>query len=224
MKVLNKQAFDLVQFKNKIPIVGMDEVGRGALAGPVAVGACILDLNNSFPFYNLIKDSKELTKKKRQDLVGEIKEHAVWWNIAFRDNKYIEDYGINDSVRVCMLEMAEIAKRQYQETVIHPTSRVEIIEGEINVMSDHVTPPLFSENGLYRNIEKGDKLSLTIGAASIIAKVFRDEMMDQYGKEYPEYNFQQHKGYGTAGHQERIAWHGICSIHRKTFKGVREYA
>ena len=176
-------------------IAGIDEVGRGPLAGPVVAAAVILP--KDFAVLG-VDDSKKLTEKKREELFDLIMECAVCCGIGIIDNKVIDEVNILEATKLAMKQA--IAKLE-----IKP----EYILIDALTLKDITTPQ--------RGIIKGDSLSISIAAASIIAKVTRDRMMDEYHQEFPFYAFDQNKGYGTKAHYEGIEGYGICELHRKSF-------
>ncbi len=178
-----------------LAVAGCDEAGRGPLAGPVVCAACIMPLDNIIEGIN---DSKKLTDKKRRLLFAEIKEKALAYRITAIDNKIIDEINILQATRLGM------------ETVIN----------SLEIPPDIVLIDAVSKlNLIYdsKSIIKGDATSYNIAAASILAKVTRDDIMIDYDKIYPEYNFASHKGYGTSAHIAAIRKFGLTPIHRKLF-------
>jgi len=182
-------------------IAGIDEAGRGPLAGPVVASAVILPPDISI---DGVDDSKKLSSEKREILFKIIKEKALSVGIGIISSKVIDEINILEATREAMLNAVENLKI---------TPDLIIIDG--------ITPIKSSIKQL--TIKKGDSLSQSIAAASIIAKVTRDRLMLDYDARYPTYLFAKHKGYGTAEHLERIKEFGPCEIHRNSFKGVKEY-
>lgn len=182
-------------------IAGIDEAGRGPLAGPVSVAAVILPPHIFMPYLN---DSKKVTPKRREILFEEIKEKAIAWSCILIDVETID-----------RLNILEATKKGMREAL-----------SSLRVAPDAVLIDAVSLSGLSipsRSIIKGDAKSASIAAASIIAKVTRDRLMEAYDKEYPGYGFARHKGYGTAAHLEALKRYGPCPIHRKSFAPVRKY-
>ncbi len=179
-------------------IAGIDEAGRGPLAGPVVAAACILDPNN--PILGL-DDSKKLSEKKREALFVEIQEKALAYSIMQADAEVIDKINILEATKDCMRNcVAELLKTEYAPSVL-------LIDAvNLSGTGVEVVP-----------IIKGDAKSNSIAAASILAKVSRDHIMMEYDKEYPGYGFAKHKGYGTAAHYAGIRELGMCPIHRRTF-------
>ena len=176
-------------------ICGVDEAGRGPLAGPVFAAAVILNENE---IIDGINDSKKLSEKKREFLYDQIKAKALAYSIAFADEREIDEINILNATYLAMT-------RAIDNLNIRPDFA--LIDGN----------SLPSLNIPAKAIIKGDSLSFSIAAASILAKVERDRLMKKLAIEYPEYCFEKHKGYGTALHVELLKKYGPCRIHRKTF-------
>ena len=180
-------------------IAGSDEVGRGALAGPVVAAACILNLKN---LPKGINDSKQLTRLQRERLAGEIKQRAIAYSISRVEHYEIDQINIlRASLRA--MGLAIKALRPFPDHVL--------IDGHQRV------PDLDCPQS---TIIKGDCLSVSVAAASIMAKVTRDQWMKEYDEEYPGYGFASHAGYNTRMHQQAIERLGPSAIHRLTFRGV----
>lgn len=198
---------DLFEFESKAShqgfknIAGIDEAGRGPLAGPVVAAAVILPSRVNIPGLN---DSKKLSANKREELFPKIQEISVAFGLAVVDQKVID--------KINILQAARLAMKQAVET-LKITPGLLLIDGNQKIDS---TLNQWA-------IVKGDSRSLSIAAASVLAKVTRDRIMDGYHKLYPQYEFNRHKGYGTRLHRNLIQEHGPCPIHRSTFKGVSEY-
>ena len=178
-------------------IAGVDEVGRGPLAGPVVCAAVIMPLDEESIIIG-VDDSKKLSAKKREALAEEIKKRALAYTIVEVSEKEIDEINILEATKLGM-------KRALETLSITP----ETVLTDGNMTLDISFPQ--------RSIIQGDALSYSIGAASIIAKVYRDNMIDEYAKEYPQYAFDSNKGYGTAAHIQAIKEYGLCPIHRRTF-------
>ena len=176
-------------------ICGVDEAGRGPLAGPVCAAAVILPDHLELPGLN---DSKKLSDKKRRELVPLIKEQAIAYGIGLADEKEIDEINILQATYLAM----ERAIAQ-----LEGKADLALIDG--NRAKDFGLP--------VKTVVKGDSLSASIAAASILAKVTRDDMMEAYAGEYPGYGFEIHKGYGTKAHYEALTAHGPSPIHRMTF-------
>lgn len=184
-------------------IAGVDEVGRGPLAGPV-VTACVV-LPEDFDVLG-VDDSKKLSEKKREELYDKILSKAVAYGIGMCDNHVIDEINILEATKKAMTEAVMNADAMLREKC---GSGIEHILIDALTLRGVEIP----QTGLI----KGDANSLSIAAASIIAKVTRDRMMTEYAKEYPYYAFESNKGYGTKAHYQGIAEHGITDIHRKSF-------
>ena len=176
-------------------ICGVDEAGRGPLAGPVCAAAVILPKGLELPGLN---DSKKLTDKKRRELFPIIKEQAIAYGIGFASHEEIDQINILQATYLAM----ERAIAQ-----LEAKADFALIDG--NRAKDFGLP--------VRTVIKGDSLSASIAAASILAKVSRDDMMLELAEQYPEYGFDIHKGYGTKAHYEALRLHGHSPIHRMSF-------
>jgi len=176
-------------------IAGVDEAGRGPLAGPVYAAAVILPETSELSGIN---DSKKLTPKKREELFEKITEVAVSYSIFSVDEKEIDEINILNATHKAMNGAVDSLSQKPDYVIIDGNS----IKG---MELPHET------------VVKGDAKSISIAAASILAKVARDRYIDEMGKVYPEYGFEKHKGYGTKAHTDAILKYGICPIHRRTF-------
>lgn len=176
-------------------ICGIDEAGRGPLAGPVVAGAVILPKDCSILYIN---DSKKLTEKKREELYKVITEQAVAWAVGTASPERIDEINILNATYEAM-----------RQAVLGLSVRPDIL------LNDAVRIPLVEIPQV--PIIKGDAKSISIGAASIIAKVTRDRMMKEYSSEFPEYDFGANKGYGSAAHIEALKKYGPSPIHRRSF-------
>ncbi|UZE95077.1 ribonuclease HII [Alkalimarinus alittae] len=181
-------------------LAGVDEVGRGPLAGDVVAAAVILDPNAPIEGLN---DSKKLTEKKRERLFDEIKEKALSWALGRASVAEIDDINI---LQASLLAM----KRAVESLPVTP---------EYALIDGNKSPALSIPN---ETVVKGDSRVAAISAASILAKVTRDREMVALDKTYPEYGFAGHKGYPTAVHMKAIKEHGVTAIHRRSFRPVRE--
>ena len=183
-------------------VAGVDEAGRGSLAGPVVAAAVILPPDAVLPG---LADSKLLTPSTRARLAEAIRSQAVAYAVAAAEASEIDATNI---LRATLRAMATAVSR------LAPPPDLVLVDG-------NVIPPLpVSARGVVR----GDRLVPAISAASILAKVTRDGIMDAWAVLFPVYGFAQHKGYGTAAHRACIAQHGPCALHRRSFAGVREHA
>ena len=197
----NQEPVDLWKFEHAAfadgfsVVCGVDEAGRGPLAGPVCAAAVILPPDIQIEGLN---DSKKLTDKKRRELFNVITAQAVSYAVAFCDEKVIDEINI--------LQATFRAMRQAVESLgVRP--ELALVDG--NRAADFGVP--------VRTIVKGDSLSASIAAASILAKVSRDRLMEQYDGMYPQYGFAVHKGYGTQRHYDALREYGPCPIHRMSF-------
>lgn len=181
-------------------IAGVDEAGRGPLAGPVVVAAAILPVGLYIPKLN---DSKKISAKVRDELFDIIKEKAIAWAVAVVDEKIIDRDNIYRATVGGMYEAIGKLDPQPQKVLVDA------------VPLDRLTMPSLS-------LIKGDAKSASIAAASVLAKVTRDRLMEEYDREYPEYGFARHKGYGTADHLAALKKFGPCPIHRRSFALVSE--
>ena len=176
-------------------ICGVDEAGRGPLAGPVCAAAVILPPHLEIPGLN---DSKKLSDKRRRELMPVIKDQAIAYGIGFASHEEIDELNILQATFLAM----ERAISQ-----LEGKADFALIDG--NRARDFGLP--------VQTIVKGDSLSASIAAASILAKVTRDDLMEGLAAEYPQYGFDIHKGYGTKAHYEALRTYGPCQIHRRTF-------
>ena len=187
-------------------IIGIDEAGRGPIAGPVVVAAVILPINSTVPGLN---DSKKLTAKKRTELYKKIISCAIHYEYRVIDHTIIDEINILQATFMGMNELL----------LPHLTSPfLALIDGPCLPKKGHE-----KDLGLVmKSIIKGDSIYKCIAAASIIAKVVRDSIMDNYHIKYPQYDFIHNKGYPTKKHKQALVQFGICPIHRKTFAPVKE--
>ena len=176
-------------------ICGVDEAGRGPLAGPVCAAAVILPKHLEIPGLN---DSKKLSDKRRRELYPVIMQNALSYGIAFADHREIDEINILQATYLAM-------ERALLQLTVKPD--VVLIDG--NRAKDFGIP--------VQTVVHGDSLSANIAAASILAKVTRDNVMLEMAERYPQYKFEVHKGYGTKAHYEAITQYGPCPIHRMTF-------
>lgn len=181
-------------------IAGIDEVGRGPLAGPVVAAAVILPADHEILGLN---DSKQLSDKKREELAQEIKHHAQAIGIGIVSPEEIDQINIYQASKQAMIQAVE-------QLAVQPDHLL------IDAMNLELAIP-------QEKIIKGDARSISIAAASIVAKVYRDQLMREYHQQYPYYGFDKNAGYGTKAHLEGLASHGITPIHRKTFAPVKHY-
>ena len=193
---INLWQYENEAFAGDVKLVcGVDEAGRGPLAGPVCAAAVMLPPGLAIPGLN---DSKKLTDKKRRELYDVIIREAVTYGVAFASETEIDEINILQATFLAM-------ERAMQK--LSPQPELALIDG--NRAKDFGLP--------VRTIIKGDSLSASIAAASILAKVTRDRLMEEYDAQYPQYGFAVHKGYGTRRHYEALREFGPCPIHRQTF-------
>ena len=180
-------------------IAGLDEVGRGCLAGPVVAAACILDPDRELPAK--LDDSKKLTAGTREEIAEELKHTAIAYAIGQIEAEEIDRINILEATKKAML----------------------LAIASLSVPADFLLIDALhlKQTSLpQKAIVKGDSISASIAAASILAKTYRDALMVEYAIEYPEYGFAGHKGYGAASHFEALREYGPCILHRKSFRGV----
>ncbi|MBE6729018.1 MAG: ribonuclease HII [Ruminococcaceae bacterium] len=177
-------------------VCGVDEAGRGPLAGPVCAAAVILPDD---AVIEGLDDSKKLSEKKREALYDKIINTAVSYGIAFSDVEEIEEVNILGATYIAMCRAVEKLK----------------VKPDYVLVDGNRYPPMLEIEG--ETVVKGDSKSMSIAAASILAKVTRDRLLLEYAKQYPEYGFEKHKGYGTKAHIEAIKKFGVTKIHRQSF-------
>ena len=180
-------------------IAGVDEVGRGCLAGPVVASACILDLTK--PLLKGLDDSKKLTAKRRDEIAAELKLNCVTYAIGQIEAEEIDRINILEATKQAML--IAISK-------LVPTADFLLIDAL------HLKQSPLPQKAII----KGDSISASIAAASILAKTYRDDLMKAYDLEFPQFGFAGHKGYGAATHFAALREHGHCRLHRTSFRGV----
>ena len=196
MSTVNMWEIEHLHFENGVKIIcGVDEAGRGPLAGPVCAAAVILPPYVEIPGLN---DSKKLSDKRRRELFPLIKEQAVAYGIGIATEAEIDEINILQATFLAM-------ERAISQLSVKP--ELALIDG--NREKDFGIP--------VQTVVKGDSLSASIAAASVLAKVTRDDMMLELAKDYPEYGFEIHKGYGTKAHYAALTAHGPSPIHRTTF-------
>ncbi len=196
---------NLIKIENTTLIAGLDEAGRGALAGPVTAAAVILPLQNEDRLAALaeVNDSKQLSAEKRERFYDLILEHALCWGVYATPAAVIDEIGILSATRLAMRESLK---------QLEPKADYLLIDGRVRLATIATRQ---------QSIVRGDGISLSIAAASIIAKVTRDRMMVEAAKSYPAYKFEGHKGYGTQFHRDTIGSEGPCEIHRHTFEPIK---
>lgn len=194
--------YEAINYPNCDLIAGFDEAGRGAIAGPIVVAAVILPLNFKS---DLIKDSKQLTIKQREQAYQLILENALDYAITIVGLNIIEN--INP-------KQASVKGMEIAFTNLNLKPKVCLIDFE--------RPNFYDFQGITESLIKGDQKALNIAAASVLAKVFRDWMMNGYHQIYPDYHFSNHKGYYTKLHADSLKKHGISLIHRKTYQPIKD--
>jgi ribonuclease HII len=194
---------ELLEAQGYQRIAGIDEAGRGALAGPVVAGAVILPRRVDAPWLSEVKDSKQLTPARREVLFHRIHEIAISIGIGVAPHYLIDEQGIIKATRLAM-------KLAIDQLSPPPES----------LLIDYMRLP--EVKLLQKGITNGDNLCFSIACASIIAKVTRDQLMVAFDKVYPGYGLAQHKGYGTREHLACLSRLGPCPIHRRSFSPVRE--
>ncbi len=192
---MDKLFYEREALKDYATVCGVDEVGRGPLAGPVVCAAVILPLDD---LIEGVDDSKKLSPKKRELLSEKILEKAIGAAICRVEAQQIDEINILQATRLCMKKAVESL-----------TPKPDFVLCDGNMTLDIATP--------YKSIVKGDAKSYLIGAASIVAKVYRDRLMEEIAAAYPGYAFEKNKGYGTQVHIKAIKKLGVCPEHRKSF-------
>jgi len=191
-------------------VAGIDEAGRGPLAGPVTAGA-VLILEKDFKGAKKIesvKDSKKLNEKKRKEVyLNLINNSKIKWGIGMVSEKVIDKINILEATKLAMIKAVKNLEKKNKIKVDFL-----ILDGKIKL----------NLNIEQKSIIKADDKVFSVSAASIIAKVARDRIMEKYDKKYPKYNFKKHKGYGTREHLKKIKKHGICKIHRRSFAPINQ--
>lgn len=183
------------QARGHFLIAGVDEVGRGPLAGPVCVAAVMMPIDD---IVEGVDDSKKLSEKKRELLFEQIKEKAICYSIQMVDEQTIDKINILEATKLAMKNAINALDIKPDVVLVDAISKLDV-------------------DTQIRGIVKGDALSYTIGCASILAKVTRDRLMCELAKEYPEYGFEKHKGYGTKQHIDALKEFGPCVYHRLSF-------
>lgn len=185
--------------------IGIDEVGRGPIAGPVAVGAFVFLKPEAKKFFKGVKESKQLTEEKREQWFVRIlegqKKDLIDFSVAFQSEKVIDSKGISFAIRKALASSLSNLK-------INPEQAIVLLDGGLKA------PEIYKNQ---KTIIKGDVKEQVIALASICAKVLRDRRMRKWAKKYKEYEFDVHKGYGTKGHYEAIKKHGLTALHRRSF-------
>lgn len=192
------ETFDREFLSNDVKfIAGCDEAGRGPLAGPVVVGACIMPLNEELIIEG-VNDSKKLSEKKREMLFEKIVKTAICYKIEEVDNIVIDNINILNATKLGMVKAINGLSSKPDLVLVDAVKNLDIDYYQMGII-------------------KGDAKSYNIACASILAKVYRDRLMKELDKKYPIYQFAKHKGYGTKLHISLLKQHGKCEIHRNTF-------
>ena len=197
--------FDFLQ---KHPVIGIDEVGRGAWAGPVYAGAALLKYKNRYNIPNEINDSKQLSQKSRENILEKIKDNS---NLSFGaiSSKYVDKLGLQKAVFLAM-EKALFNLKVYKN-----------LEEYIVIIDGNILPNFSKKNLNIKKLIKGDTISPSVAVASIYAKVQRDNFMKNLSKLYPKYNWNKNMGYGTKDHRIAIKLYGPTQEHRLSFKPLK---
>ena len=196
LKILKQEENKLYESEKIKYICGIDEAGRGPLAGPVVVGCVIMPKDSMIEGVN---DSKKISEKKREQLYEAITKEAICYSVGIINEKVIDEINILNATKKALTEAIKDLKVKPDVIMVDALNKI-----------DTCGIP-------YISMIKGDARVYSIACASIIAKVTRDRMMYEFDKAYPAYGFAKHKGYGTAFHIDAIKKNGLCSIHRKTF-------
>lgn len=205
-------------------ILGIDEVGRGPWAGPLVIGACILPPHDNLntPWISQLTDSKKLTAKKRTELSDIIRQNAIAHGLGWVPSAELDEIGLSASLHLA-------AKRAVDNLLHNYTVRTNTDQNYSDLPFDEIIidgTQNFLKNTQYGDmvtvLKKADFLIKEVSAASILAKVARDNYMIELAKQYPEYFFERHMGYGTAKHQQALREYGPCPEHRRSFKPVAE--
>lgn len=198
----------MIPVGNKISpkfLVGIDEVGRGPIAGPVAVGVFVFLNSDAKKLFNGVKESKQLTEEKREEWFEKIlkaqESGSVDFHVSFKSEKIIDKKGLSFAIKKCL-------ETSLNNLKIDPKECSVLLDGGLKAPIEYLNQ---------KTIIKGDAKEQVIALASICAKVLRDRMMRQMGKRYPGYGFEVHKGYGTKGHYIAIRRLGIMGLHRRSF-------
>ena len=198
---------ELYEQKNLTAIAGIDEAGRGPLAGPVVVACALMPRNSMIEGVN---DSKKISEKKREKLYELITQEAIAYGIGVVGQKEIDEINILQATKkgltIAIKDMEEKLKEKPELGFNKPDAI--LVDALTKIDTDGIP---------YKSIIHGDAISYSISCASIIAKVTRDRLMRQWDEVYPQYGFAKHKGYGTSAHIEAIKEYGICPLHRISF-------
>jgi len=180
-------------------VIGVDEVGRGSWAGPVVVAAFIYSVNSQI--ISQVNDSKALTKKRRESLSAQLKRNS--YSIGMAEKDEIDELNVLEATRLAIVRA--LKDIDTEESIV--------------LLDGYFRDPFEFE---YKCIQHGDAKHYSIAAASVIAKVYRDNLLAEYGKTYPVYGFESNAGYGTKKHMEALKIYGICDIHRLSYKPIKK--
>ena len=207
LQQLKKIEEELYMQKGLKTIAGIDEAGRGPLAGPVVVACCLMPRNSMIEGVN---DSKKIAEKKREKLYESITEKAISYGVGIIGQTEIDEINILNATKKGLTkaihEMEEKLKQKPELGIIKPDAI--LVDALTKIDTDGIP---------YQSIVHGDAISYSIACSSIIAKVTRDRIMRQWDEIYPQYGFAKHKGYGTAAHIQAIREYGLCPLHRRSF-------
>jgi ribonuclease HII len=183
-------------------IIGVDEVGRGCIAGDVAVGAVLIPANFDKKFFRGIRDSKKLSESQREEWFRKMNNNKkIQYTVCYEKAAQIDKNGLTKSIEKAI-------KKALKQLAAQPRKCLVLLDGTLKAPDEYARQ---------KTIIKGDEKIPAISLASIVAKVFRDRQMTRYAKRYPKYGFEKHKGYGTKAHLRAIQKHGVCEIHRRSF-------
>jgi ribonuclease HII len=219
MKIATFEKEKALQNEGYHIIAGVDEVGRGPLAGPVVTAACVIkdiadfDVVIDEGMWKLVRDSKKLSEKQREEVFEFIRE-KFYLGIGKCSPKAIDEINILQATLLAMKKSVEALEKDIDKNNAYQDAQKMIVMIDGNQLI-----PNFTREQVC--VTQGDNISKSIAAASIIAKVARDKIISQYDKKYPEYEFARHKGYGTKIHMEALEKYGATPIHRKSFKPVK---
>ena len=204
---LKKVEEELYEQNHLTAIAGIDEAGRGPLAGPVVVACCIMPRESMIEGVN---DSKKIAEKKREKLYELITEEAISYGVGIIGQNEIDEINILQATKkgltMAIKDMEEKLKEKPELGIAKPDAI--LVDALTKIDTDGIP---------YKSIVHGDAISYSISCASIIAKVTRDRIMRQWNEVYPQYGFEKHKGYGTAAHIQAIKEYGLCPLHRRSF-------
>lgn len=201
-----KKIEEEIYLKGAQSIAGIDEAGRGPLAGPVVVACVVMPRDSMIEGVN---DSKKVSEKKREKLYDEIIQEAIAYGVGIISQEEIDKINIMNATKEGLtLAIKEMEKDLKEKQRGFEKPEIILVDALTKIDTDHIP---------YRSIIKGDAKSYSIAAASIIAKVTRDRIMREWDEVYPMYGFAKHKGYGTASHIAAIKEYGLCPLHRRSF-------